>query len=345
MEPNSGAPLREMWYYAVAGSRLKPGKLLPKTMLGEPIVLGRKSDGSVFALRDICPHRGIPLSFGRMCDDDVECCFHGWRFNSAGRCTSIPSLTPQQKSTDVGKIKVAAYPAREVQGSIWVFFGEDPATAPEIPVLPDIGERKPQLIYSLAAKCGFDDAVYGQMDPSHNPYVHVSPWWRRSGGVYDKAKAFGPTPYGFSMLRHKPSTNLLPYKILGVPETEIIFRLPSTRIEITRFGRHSIYTLNAVTPLAEGEIEMNYAAYWTAPWITLAKPVVQWALHNFIDQDRRVLEKQRVGLRHQPTLMLIDDVDVQAKWYFRLKNEYVRAKTEGRPFDNPVKERTLYWRS
>ena len=114
MEPNSGAPLREMWYYALAGSRLKPGKLLPKTILGEPVVFGRKSDGSVFALRDICPHRGIPLSFGRVCDDEVECCFHGWRFNSAGRCTSIPSLTPHQKNTDVGKIKVATYPAREV---------------------------------------------------------------------------------------------------------------------------------------------------------------------------------------------------------------------------------------
>jgi hypothetical protein len=90
---------------------------------------------------------------------------------------------------------------------------------------------------------------------------------------------------------------------------------------------------------------MNYAAYWTAPWVTLVKPIVQWGLRTFIEQDRRVLEKQRVGLRHQPSLLLIDDVDVQAKWYFRLKNEYVRAKTEGRPFDNPVKERVLHWRS
>jgi hypothetical protein len=43
--------------------------------------------------------------------------------------------------------------------------------------------------------------------------------------------------------------------------------------------------------------------------------------------------------------MLIDDADTQAKWYHRLKNEYARARTEARPFVNPVKPRTLRWRS
>lgn len=344
MDIDGAAPLREMWYYALPGNRLRPGKMQKKILLGEPVLLGRTSEGRVFAFRDICPHRGIPLSFGRFKNDEIECCFHGWRFNSAGHCTAIPSLPADQKF-EIGRIGVATYPAREVQGNIWVFFGNDPATAPEIPVLPDIGERAPQLTENLVAHCALDEAVYGLMDPSHNPYVHVSPWWRHRS-VHDKAKDFGPAPYGFTMKRHKPSTNLLPYKILGgAPETEIFFRLPSTRIEIIRFGRHTLYAMSAMTPLGEGETEMNYAAYWTAPWIAAVKPFAKLALRNFIKQDGRILAKQRLGLQYNPPLALIDDADTQARWYYRLKSEYARATSEHRPFVNPVKDRVLRWRS
>jgi hypothetical protein len=44
-------------------------------------------------------------------------------------------------------------------------------------------------------------------------------------------------------------------------------------------------------------------------------------------------------------LSLIDDADTQARWYYRLKQEYRHARAEARPFDNPVKPRTLRWRS
>jgi hypothetical protein len=57
------------------------------------------------------------------------------------------------------------------------------------------------------------------------------------------------------------------------------------------------------------------------------------------------MERQQQGLRFSPPLTLIDDADTQAKWYYRLKREYLRARAEGRPFENPVLPRTLEWRS
>ena len=57
------------------------------------------------------------------------------------------------------------------------------------------------------------------------------------------------------------------------------------------------------------------------------------------------MERQQQGLRFDPPLMLIDDADTQAKWYYRLKREYRRAHAEGRPFENPIKPRVLEWRS
>jgi hypothetical protein len=43
--------------------------------------------------------------------------------------------------------------------------------------------------------------------------------------------------------------------------------------------------------------------------------------------------------------MLINDADMQAKWYYQLKAEYAKARAENRPFANPVTERVLRWRS
>ena len=345
VEPNSGAPLREIWYYAVAGERLRKGQTLAKVMLGEPLLLGRRNDGSVFALRDLCPHRGIPLSCGSFDGREVTCRFHGWRFDGEGRCTAIPSLAPDQ-DFDIGRIKVKAYPAREVQSGIWVFIGDDPARAPPPPTLPHVGERAPNMVEAMTARCSIDHAVFGQMDPTHNPFVHISWWWRKAGHLMPKAKAFAPAPYGFTMLPHTPSSNLRAYKLLGgVPETEIIFHLPSVRIEHTRFGRHRIVTLSAATPLGPDEVEMSYAAYWTSPIITAIRPVVRAGLRRFIHQDRDILEMQSRGLKYNPSLLLIDDADTQMKWYHRLKNEYARAQAEKRPFVNPVKERVLRFQS
>ena len=57
--------LRGLWYVALVGADVRPGRLVPKTLLGEPLLIGRGRDRRVFALRDICPHRGIPLHYGR----------------------------------------------------------------------------------------------------------------------------------------------------------------------------------------------------------------------------------------------------------------------------------------
>ena len=212
MQGDRSAPLRELWYYALPSDRLRPGKTLARLYLGEPILLGRGRDGRAFALRDICPHRGIPLSEGGFDGAELQCPFHGWRFDTSGACTSIPSMSAKTEF-DCGRVRVKSYPVREVQGNVWIFFGDNPETAPDIPVLPDVPEgRGPNLYLSMVMPCQIDEGVFGLMDPGHNTFVHVSRWWRKAGLLEEKEKAFGPSPFGFAMLPHRPSGNLLPYK-------------------------------------------------------------------------------------------------------------------------------------
>jgi phenylpropionate dioxygenase-like ring-hydroxylating dioxygenase large terminal subunit len=77
--------------------------------------------GKVFAIRDICPHRAIPLSHGWYNGEDVQCCYHGWRFNEHGKCVDIPSLMPEQEM-DLSRFDVQRYDVQEVQGNIWIYM-------------------------------------------------------------------------------------------------------------------------------------------------------------------------------------------------------------------------------
>ena len=43
--------VRGLWYVALLGADLRPGRLAHKTLLGEPVLIGRAHNGAVFALR------------------------------------------------------------------------------------------------------------------------------------------------------------------------------------------------------------------------------------------------------------------------------------------------------
>jgi hypothetical protein len=68
-------------------------------------------------------------------------------------------------------------------------------------------------------------------------------------------------------------------------------------------------------------------------------------MHTFLGQDRDVVVKQREGLVHKPRLMLINDADTQARWWMRVKDEWIAAQAERRAFVNPLEPKTLRWRS
>lgn len=341
--------LTGLWYYAMPGNTVAPGAMTHRTILGEPVLIGRDADGAPFALLDICPHRGMPLTEGRFDGREVECCYHGWRFTCAGSCTAIPWLVDGQE-INVERIKVRRFPVREQLGNIWIYMGKrdvDDADLPELPTIPEIGVAQPNLVIEMTFNCHVDQAVIGLMDPAHGPYVHTSWWWRPNRAMQVKEKAFAPSPYGFQMKRHQPASNSRAYYLFigGQPETEIAFRLPGIRTEHIRAGRHQLAQMTAVTPIDENTTRISHVIYWTVPWLTALKPFLRRIAHRFIDQDREVVEKQQRGLKHNPPMMLVKDADTLARWYFRLKREFAAAQAEGRAFENPVEETVLRWRS
>jgi len=81
--------VRNAWYVAGRASEFGD-RLTPMRILGEDLVLYRTSNGDVAALQVRCPHKLLPLSMGRIIDDQVQCGYHGTTFGSDGKCTRVP---------------------------------------------------------------------------------------------------------------------------------------------------------------------------------------------------------------------------------------------------------------
>jgi phenylpropionate dioxygenase-like ring-hydroxylating dioxygenase large terminal subunit len=326
---------------------------LRRTMLcGEPVLLARGDDGRAFALRDICPHRAAPFSAGRFRGADVECPYHGWRFRPDGVCSLIPSVLQDQEITPE-RIRVQSYPLREQDGLLWVYLAADPKAAappaldpPCIPLGAADGRAVPRFVEAQMFPCELDHAVVGLMDPAHGPFVHRAWWWRSESSMHPKAKHHAPSARGFTMVGHKPSSNSFAYRLLGGDlTTEIRFELPSLRFEHIRAGRHEVLGFTSVTPQDADHTLVTQIFYWTAPWLGLIKPFFRPFARAFLAQDRRIVELQNEGLKFAPPQMLIQDADVPAIWYHRLKKAWAESVAANEPFVNPVQERTLRWRS
>lgn len=353
---DAGAPgadhLADLWYLAALSSEVKPGALLRKILLGEPVVLGRTKTGEAFALRDVCPHRAAPLSAGRIVGEgepSVECPYHGWRFSARdGACTLIPAL-PSQTEFDSAKIRVRRFELFEANGLIWIYWPCEPrAEAPLIPP-PETGvpaSWRPRVTVRVGAEGPFDETVIGLVDPAHTPFVHRQWWWREGAELRDKEKTFEPTALGFKMPAHPPSSNSRIYRMLGgAPTTEIEFRLPALRLETIRLGKRTILGLTTMTPTEPGKTDIVHLIYWDAPALTLITPIAQRMSENFLGQDGAILRSQNDNLVrgvHRP--LYVGDADEPAKWYLRLKRAW-NERPPGAPFVNPIKGGVLRWRT
>ncbi|MBV9574517.1 MAG: Rieske 2Fe-2S domain-containing protein, partial [Acidobacteriales bacterium] len=266
------------WYRALPGDQIKRNRLHQGMLLENPLVFGRDAEARAFALHDACPHRGMPLSYGQFDGRQVECSYHGWRFDAlTGQCKAIPSLCSDQ-NLKIDRIYAGSYACQEFDGYIWVFIPErGPAGAgftkpmePPIPVprLPELGGEFNTAHLSADLPCSVDHGIIGLMDPAHGPFVHQAWWWRSRGSIHEKQKTFEPIPDGFRMSAHTPSSNSAPYKLLRLYAdadsitTTIDFVLPNQRLETIRAGKYWFSSLTTVTPITRDHCRIDVAAAW-----------------------------------------------------------------------------------
>jgi phenylpropionate dioxygenase-like ring-hydroxylating dioxygenase large terminal subunit len=169
------------------------------TLLGEPLVVVRRPIGDVAAFVDECPHRGAPLSLGRLDGEELVCAFHGWRFGLDGAATCIPALGPDAQIPSRARL---ARPAEvcERYGIVWVAL--EPARS-AIPSWPDgdddrLGEFAPAAHTSAVLAAYQTDNL---LDSTHFPFLHRSLSSRNP--VTGEQETVDQHEFGFSTVQRK----------------------------------------------------------------------------------------------------------------------------------------------
>ena len=94
-------------------------------LLDLPLVIFRTSQGITVA-RDICPHRGAPLSMGYLQEDRIICAYHGLEFTADGTCIRIPAREDQAVPI-ADSFNLHTYRNIEQYGLIWVCLKSEPS--------------------------------------------------------------------------------------------------------------------------------------------------------------------------------------------------------------------------
>jgi vanillate O-demethylase monooxygenase subunit len=158
------------WYVALFSKEVSRAPRR-QIVLGNPVVMYRKEDGSLVALADRCPHRFAPLSRGQLVGDDIQCPYHGLRFDSKGHCVFNPHGTQVPPKA----AQIAAYPVVERDGLVWLWPG-DPEAAEEA-LAPDLGEfldagRNTLMSGVFTIKANYMLVIDNLLDLSHAPFIH-----------------------------------------------------------------------------------------------------------------------------------------------------------------------------
>lgn len=125
-----GELLRRYWQPVCPSDELTD---LPKKvrLLSEDIIVFRDRQGRVGALELHCAHRGTSLEWGRIEENGIRCCYHGWLYSTDGQCLEMPCETDEfRRKMDVWQ---PAYATQEFGGLVFVYMGP-PGTEPLFPI-------------------------------------------------------------------------------------------------------------------------------------------------------------------------------------------------------------------
>ncbi|UDF32208.1 UNVERIFIED_ORG: Rieske (2Fe-2S) protein (plasmid) [Roseateles sp. XES5] len=143
-----------------ADIRTKPLRIL---FSGQPVVLFR-SGGEIAALQDRCPHRQVELSTGKVVGGEIECPYHGWRFNAAGACTAIPG-----HAGDIPGYRVPRYRTVEKDGVVFLAKG-DPDGAPYLHCAE--GQNIILRLVRSSTRSTLIDTAENILDATHTHFTH-----------------------------------------------------------------------------------------------------------------------------------------------------------------------------
>lgn len=172
-------PMRD-WYVLATSDELRTTPLSRK-LWGIPLVVFRDGTGRAGVLLDRCPHRNVPLSGGDVVEGQLQCPYHGWRFDGEGNCRFIPSL---KGDCEARARNTPAFAVRELDGFVWVYAtpGVTPAHEPYRFRLADASGYT-TVRQQVEAPGTLFSTVENALDVPHTAFLHRGLFRSKSRGL------------------------------------------------------------------------------------------------------------------------------------------------------------------
>jgi phenylpropionate dioxygenase-like ring-hydroxylating dioxygenase large terminal subunit len=246
--------LLNLWY-VIARSEDVTDRPVGLKRLGRNLALWRGQNGELNVVEDYCPHRGAPLSMGRVVEGTIACPYHGIQINGEGCVMAVPA---SPDSPMVGQKAIKAYPSREHLGAIWAYFGDaDHEHAPE-PIFPEelSSDEWSGFLVTLEWQCNWLLAVDNRTDPIHGSFLHEGNTFTLASGRMDARLKVSLKPNGFETERdNQRGVNLDWHEVFFQPGNTFWIR---TEVPYpAAVGEGSFRVVGMITP-----IDRNSTYFW-----------------------------------------------------------------------------------
>jgi phthalate 4,5-dioxygenase len=173
-EPDTpmGDAMRRYWIPALLTWELPEpdGPPVRVKLLGEDLVAFRDTRGHIGLLDEFCPHRRASMFFGRNEECGLRCVYHGWKFDTEGRCVDMMNEPDELQFKH--KVRITSYPTTELGGVVWAYMGP-----PDLqPPLPRFAWAEAPATHRHVSKViqesNWLQGLEGGIDTSHAPILH-----------------------------------------------------------------------------------------------------------------------------------------------------------------------------
>lgn len=185
--------LSQFWYPV---ARVEDVSTVPQQvmLLDIRLALYQIESGKIYLVRDLCPHRGVPLSKGWVEGEEIICPYHGLRYDGSGQCTKIPA---QPELTHISsRFSLRQFPIQIRYGLVWTSLTGDDSTF-NCPILETWDDADHQSILPpfVDIKGSSGRQLEGFIDVAHFAWVHHQAFADRNNPVVPTYSAVR-TPYG-----------------------------------------------------------------------------------------------------------------------------------------------------
>lgn len=315
---------KNAWYVACTPAEIDD-KPLGRRICGEPIVFYRGEEGQVAALEDWCPHRGAPLSLGRVIEGKLVCGYHGLEMGCNGKTIAMPGQRVR------GFPPVRSYPVVERHGFVWVWPG-DAALADPAKIHDCFWADSPDWAYGgglYHIACDYRLMIDNLMDLTHETYVHANSIGQKEiDEVPCKTTVDGTT---VTTSRHMENIEAPPFWKMALRGNHLADDVPVDRWQICRFtppasvmievgvahAGHGGYDAPAerkaysiVVDFMTPETETSIHYFWGMarkfkPNDSALTDTIRKGQHTIFSEDLQMLELQQRNLTAHPERALL----------------------------------------